>query len=182
MHRATRFFLTTALALAGSALGVQAQTAPIKPGLWQVHMEREVNGQKAPDMSDRLKNMPPEKRAQIEAMMKQRGIAIDGTVVDRVCYTRETLDRSTWANQQTDCKADFSSRSGKTWKWHTSCPKSGYEADGEADFLDSENYIVKSASVSKTSEKVHNSSMTITGKWLGADCGDVKPLDLKGDK
>jgi len=50
--------------VAAATFGAQAQTAPIKPGLWQVHMEREVNGQKAPDMSDRLKNLPPEKRGQ----------------------------------------------------------------------------------------------------------------------
>ena len=52
MHCVTRFLMITALVL-GAAFSAQAQTAPIKPGLWQVHMEREVNGQKAPDMSDR---------------------------------------------------------------------------------------------------------------------------------
>lgn len=165
--------------VAAATFSVQAQTAPIKPGLWQVHMEREVNGQKAPDMSDRLKNLPPEKRAQYEAMMKQRGIATDGSGPTRVCYTKESLDRSAWANQATDCKADFSSRSGRSWKWHTSCPKSGYEADGEADFLDTENYTVKSTSVSKMNDKLRNSSTTITAKWVGADCGDVKPFEPK---
>lgn len=178
MHRVTRSFMITALAL-GAAFGAQAQTAPIKPGLWQVHMEHEVNGQKAPDMSDRLKNLPPEKRAQYEAMMKQHSMATDANAPRRVCYTKESLDRSSWANQATDCKADFSSRSGRLWKWHTSCPKSGYEADGEADFLDSENYTVKSTSVSKISDKVRNSSTTITAKWVGADCGDVKPFEPK---
>ena len=58
--------------IVSSAWAVQAQTTiptpPIKPGLWQVQMEREVNGQKMPDMSERLKNMPPEKRAQFEAI------------------------------------------------------------------------------------------------------------------
>jgi hypothetical protein len=28
-------------------------------------------------------------------------------------------------------------------------------------------------------DKVRNSSATMTGKWVSADCGDVKPLDLK---
>ena len=179
MSCAVRFAVMVAFAFAAAA-GAQAQIAPIKPGLWQVHMEREVNGQKPPDvLSERMKNLPPEKRAQYEAMMKERGIATDGSGASRVCYTRESLDRSAWANQATDCKADFSSRSGRSWKWHTSCSKSGYEADGEANFLDSENYTVKSTSVSKINDKVRNSSTTITAKWLGADCGDLKPLDLK---
>ena len=43
-----------------SAISANGQVAPIKPGLWQVQMERETNGQKRPDMSERLKNMPPD--------------------------------------------------------------------------------------------------------------------------
>ncbi len=64
----------------GRAVADTIPTPPIKPGLWQVHMEREVNGQKMPDMSERLKNMPPEKRAQFEAMMKQHGVGLGGGV------------------------------------------------------------------------------------------------------
>jgi len=168
--------------IVSSAWAVQAQTTiptpPIKPGLWQVQMEREVNGQKMPDMSERLKNMPPEKRAQFEAMMKQHGVGMGGGP-NQVCYTRELLEHSPWADIQTDCKPTFSSRTSSSWKWHTSCPKSGYEADGEAVFINSENYTVKSTSVSKMGDKVRNSSATMTGKWVSADCGDVKPLDLK---
>ena len=78
MNRAGLCTLIGAFAIVTAACAAQAQTKPpvppIKPGLWQVHIEREVNGQKAPDMSERMKNMPP-KRAQIEAMMKQHGVA-----------------------------------------------------------------------------------------------------------
>src|SRR5437879_2039832 len=109
MHRATLRFLITASAIAAAAFDAQAQTAPpIKPGLWEVHSEREVNGQKQPDASERMKNLSPEKRAQIEAMMKQHGIAAGAAGMGRVCYTRETLERSRWAEMETDCKATFS--------------------------------------------------------------------------
>jgi Protein of unknown function (DUF3617) len=169
-------------AFAFSAFAMQAQTTipkpPIKPGLWQVQMEREVNGQKMPDMSERLKNMPPEKRAQFEAMMKQHGFGTGGAS-NQVCYTAEMLEHSPWADMQMDCKPTFSSRTSASWKWHTSCPKLGIEADGEAIFINSENYTAKSTSVSKMGDKVRNSTATMTGKWVSADCGDVKPLDLK---
>jgi hypothetical protein len=73
MNRANVCSVITAFVLITGACAVQAQTAPpIKPGLWQVHSEREVNGQKAPDASDRMKDMSPEKRARFEAMMKAR--------------------------------------------------------------------------------------------------------------
>lgn len=182
MHGKALRSLLTAFAIALSSLAVQAQTAipkpPIKAGLWQVHMEREVNGQKMPDMSEHLKNMPPEKRAQFEAMMKQHGVGMGGGPT-QVCYTQEMLEHSPWADIQTDCKPIFSSQTSSSWKWHTSCPKSGYESDGEAVFINSENYTVKFTSESKLGDKARNSITTMTAKWAGADCGDVKPLDLK---
>lgn len=131
-----------------------------------------------PGMSERMKNMSPEKRAQFEAMMKQHGVATGGAG-SQVCYTRESLEHSPWADVQTDCKPTFTSRTSSAWKWHTSCPKVGLESDGEAIFTNSENYTVKVASVSKFSGKARNSTTTMTGKWVSADCGDVKPLDLK---
>jgi hypothetical protein len=112
-------------------------------------------------------------------MMKLHGIAAGGAGMGQVCYTRETLERSPWADHQVDCKTTFRSRSTRSWKWHTSCPGPGYEADGEAIFSDRENYTVKSTSVSKTGDKVRNSQTTITAKWLGSDCGGLKPLDPK---
>src|ERR1700681_3052123 len=182
MHpRALRTWIL-AFTIVSSAIAVQAQgtipTPPIKPGLWQVQMEREVNGQKMPDMSERMKNMSPEKRAQFEAMMKEHGVGTGGAG-SQVCYTHETLEHSPWADVQTDCKATFSTRTSSAWKWHTSCPKSGYESDGEAIFTDPENYTVKSTSVSKFGDKVRNSSTTMTGKWLSSDCGNLKPLNSK---
>jgi hypothetical protein len=138
---------------------------------------REVNGQKPQDASDRMKGMSPEKRARFEAMMKEHGVATDGSGKSQVCYTKENLDQSAWASQAMDCKATFSSRTANFWKWHTSCPQMGVEADGEAHFPNSENYTVKSASVTKRGDKALNSSTTMTGKWLGSDCGSLKPLE-----
>ena len=183
MHREALRCLLAAFAISFSAYAAQAQTAipkpPIKPGLWQVQMEREVDGQKMPGMSERLKNMTPEKRAQFEAMMKQHGIATGGGGGSQVCYTSESLEHSPWTDPQMDCKPTFTSRTSSAWKWHTSCPKLSLESDGEAIFINSENYTVKSTSVTNMGDKVRNSTTTVTGKWVSADCGDVKPFNLK---
>jgi hypothetical protein len=169
--------LMIAVVLSASGLAAPAQpTAPIKTGLWQIHTEREVDGQKMPDASERMKNMPPEKRAQVEAMMKQRGMATDGAGGAQVCYTREALERSPWAEQQSSCKVSFSHRDAASWKWHSSCQQFASESDGEIVFKGRESYTVKIASVSKMSGKVRNSRITMTGKWLSADCGSIKPL------
>ncbi len=173
-------FSIVAGVLAVAVLGVQAQTTPpLKPGLWQIHIDSEVDGQKRPDMAERMKNMDPEARAKMEAAMKARGMDAGDSSGRKICYTRETLDRGRWAEQQGSCKTDYSNRSAGMWKWHSSCKEIGYEGDGEATFSNSENYVVKSAGVMTSGGKARSTKSTITAKWLGSDCGDIKPVDPK---
>ena len=90
------------------------QVAPIKPGLWQIQMKRETNGQKSPDASERLRNVPPEIRAQVEASLKQRGIEGNGNTV-KVCQTRAMLEQSKFVNPVPDCKTTYSIRTNSLW-------------------------------------------------------------------
>jgi hypothetical protein len=172
--------LMISCAFAMAAQLAQTQTEPaMKPGLWQIHVESEVNGQKTPDMAERMKNMDPETRRRMEAAMKQRGIDSGDNGGRRACYSQETIKQGRWAEQQSGCKIDYSSRSATSWKWHSSCPQIGYEGDGEATFSNSENYVVKSTGVMTSGGKPRSTRTTVTAKWLAADCGDLKPLDLK---
>lgn len=177
MQRSPLRLLTIASVLGLAAAGAQALPAPpIKPGLWQVHSEREVDGKKAPDPGDRMKNLPPEARKQIEAMMKQKGVDMGQGGVSKICHSRESLDQGRWTGDSERCKTEVTSRSASSWKWHSTCTQPEYEADGEAIFTDSENYIVKNSMTTKRQGQSRNTRMTITAKWLGADCGDLKPF------
>lgn len=170
----------TIFCLVACAPGVaQAQTAPpIKPGLWQVHSEREVDGQKTqmPDMSARFKDMPPEARKQIEAMMKQRGVDMGGGGDMKICLSKESVDPEQWQRQQGSCKTDYGSRSSSMWTWHTSCREPASETDGEARFTGPESYTVKIATTMTVQGETRTTRMTLNSKWLGADCGDLKPV------
>jgi hypothetical protein len=159
------------------AISARGQIAPIKPGLWQIQMERETNGEKAPDMSERLKTMPPERRAQVEAAMKQRGIEANGNTV-KVCQTREMLDSSKFVNPLPDCKITYSTRTSSSWKSHTSCSQNHLESDSEVTFSSPESYTVKTTSTLQSASQTKTTHMTRTGKWLSADCGDIKPLSM----
>ena len=160
------------------AISASGQVAPIKPGLWQIQMERETNGQKSPDMSERLKNMPPERRAEVEAALKQRGIEASGNTV-KVCQTREMLDQSKFVNPLPDCKTTYSSRTNSSWKSHTGCSQNHLEIDSEMTFSGSESYSVKTTSTIQSGGQTKTTHMTRTGKWLSADCGDIKPLSIE---
>ncbi len=181
MHRTGLCSLITLGALLAAAPAAYAQTkSPMKPGLWEMHVERMQNGQKAPDpadrMQERMKSMPPEKRKQFEDMMKRQGISTDDHGAMKVCYSKKMVDSAGLADQG-GCKTSFSNRTSTNWKWHSSCPALGYEGDGEATFSNSDNFVVKSTGVSTAGGKSQSSSSVRTGKWLSTDCGDLKPVE-----
>lgn len=165
----------TIYALVLATVAAHAQTAPLKPGLWAVHSENETDGQKEPDLSERLKNMPPEQRAKVEAMMKRRGID-PGANVMKSCQTSETLDSKNFVNSVNGCTTTYSTRTNKVWKSHSSCSQNHLESDGETTFTDPENYTIKMTAVTQVGGKISTSHITMTGKWLSADCGAIKPV------
>ena len=173
--------MTLAALLSATVPAAQAQTAPpIKPGLWQVQGEREVNGQKAPDPMEQMKNLPPAARQQMEAMMKQRGVDMgQGGGLQKICHSRESLDQGRWKNDGERCKTDITSRSAVAWKWRSVCTQPDAEMDGEAVFTNPENYTVKTLMTSQRGGKPQTMRMTITAKWVGADCGDLKPVQAQ---
>jgi hypothetical protein len=179
MPQQIRHLLSTLGLLVGVA--VQAQTPPpVKPGLWQVDMTREGEGVPAmPDMSERLKNMPPERRAQMEAMMKSRGVDLSGGLGHmKVCLDKDSIDRGRWQgeNDPGRCKTEMKSRTATRWSWHSECTEPASVSDGEAAFVNDQTYTVDTTSTVTRDGKSRTIKMHVASKWLGADCGDIKPV------
>src|SRR5947209_8057888 len=115
MHRIGPSSLLTTSAVVCLFLAASAQTVPrIKAGLWQVQVEQQENGKKAPNASERMKehmkNMTPERRKQFEEMMKQRGVDPSGGSAMRLCYSQKMVERGAWSDQG-GCKTEYSNRS-----------------------------------------------------------------------
>ena len=179
LSRAARLALVLST-LAAAISPTQAQTAPpIKPGLWEIRSEREIDGTKAPDPNEQMKNLPPEVRAKVEAMMKEKGIGVGEGGMNRVCLSRESLDQGQWQGQSDNCKTDFTNRSTSSWKWRSVCTKPDSESDGEALFSSNENYTVKTLMKTKVQGQDRLTRTTIHAKWAGNDCGDIKPVQPK---
>ncbi len=180
MRRLSPLLAAVCLAVLGTHTA-QAQTAPpIKTGLWEVAMERNGAAQKMPDMSERLKSMSPEQRKQVEAMMKQHGVDMSGGPGKlRICLNKDSLDQGRWQGRgegDTRCKTDVSDRSSTSWKWHSVCTDPPSETTGEALFANPENYTVNSTTTMTFQGQTKTTQTTIHSKWLGGDCGDVKPV------
>lgn len=179
-----RGVLVLVLVTAGVSMVAGAQVAPIKPGLWEVQMQQEAAGQAMPNMAEQLQKMPPAQRAQIEAMMKKQGIAMgaDGSRAMKVCYTREMLDANAWQESiSTTCKTEYLTRTASRWTWRTTCAAPGASvSDGEAVFKGSDAYTVRVATRREAAGavKAAESKTQLDARWLGADCGTIKPMGL----
>ena len=172
-HCALKTILIGLLSSAVAGAAMAAELPPIKTGLWQITSERKLNGQAMPDPMEHLKNLPPDMRAKMEAMMKKNGVDLSGGTI-KSCIDKATLDQGHWRNQQGgNCKTTYSQQSASLWKWHSSCTKpKPAEIDGESRFIDPQHYTT----IMKMTSSDHVMDMTVDARWLGADCGDVAPI------
>jgi hypothetical protein len=165
------------LATLSLALSAHAQTPPIKPGLWQLQSTRAAQGGQTIDIVAQMKNLPPEARKRMEEVMKQKGMDLgagDGSM--KVCLTKESMDQGGWRGTQHGCTTDIKSRSNTSWTWKAVCTNPPSESEGEALFASPEAYTVKAQTTVMRGAQKHTMDMTVNGKWLGADCGGLKPM------
>lgn len=180
MRITSPLLITAGFAAAMSASTALAQTAPpIKPGLWEVQVERDGAQQKMPDMNAHLKNMPPAQRQQIEAMMKARGVDMSGGMNKlKICLDKSSLDQGHWQGERdARCKTDMGHSGTNKWTWHSVCGEPYHAVtDGEASFINAESYVVKTTTTMTMHGETKTRQSTIKSTWLGADCGDIKPV------
>jgi hypothetical protein len=175
--------VVAAAACAALALPLSAQT--LKPGLWEISNKMdnpEINQQMA-QMQQQLAAMPPEQRKQMEAMMAQRGMKMGtgagGVTSMQICMTKEMTERNDlWMQQQqqSNCKITSQSRSGNTMKMAYSCPNPPSSGEGEFTYNGSDAYSSRMTVTSMRGGKPQVMKMEGSGKWLGADCGNIKPI------
>lgn len=176
---------TGALLLVLSAGVHAAEAPPIKPGLWELTTDSQtMDGKPMPNMTaqmaERMKQMPPELRQQMDAQMKAQGIqmAPDGKAMAiRMCITRDMLDKNHWQHMEGRCQNTSLNRTGATWAWRFKCSHPPGEGEGTTTFQGTEAYVSDMKSTSQINGQTHTMTMKHHAKWLGADCGGLKPLE-----
>jgi hypothetical protein len=154
---------------------------PVKPGLWEARssaLDADGHVMASPEQAA-LSRLPPEARARMAEVMKARGIAMpDANGATKVCLTKEMFESGGWQQTASDagCTTAFSSRSGSTWKWHSICTKFQSESDGETVFTSPESYRITVTTTMTLKGKTNTSTRIVQAKWLGAACGDIKPI------
>ncbi len=175
--------------LAGSTGFASAQT--MKPGLWEITTQMQGgSGEMASAMAEaqkQMENMPPEQRKMVQDMMAKQGIQLGagggGGMSIKVCMTQEMVDRSVVASRQSsdnqnECTQTNSPRSGNSMKFAFVCTKPPSSGEGQVTFTSPEAYSMKMASTTTVKGKPEKMDMQTSGRWLGGDCGTVKPFPM----
>jgi hypothetical protein len=147
------------------ALGFAAAAQPalaqaFKPGLWETNNKMGAGGGKLQDamamVQQHLATMDPEQRKRIDGMMARQGVVIsnDG-VIAKMCITPEMAAKQQLPIQQHgNCSYQHAPAVGNTMAFSFSCTNPQASGEGNA----------------------------TSGRWLGADCGAVKPIMLPPQK
>ncbi len=185
-NRQAKRFALAAITTTCAAVA-HAEGPPIKPGLWEITSDsQQLNGQPLPDMSARMaeamKNLSPQMRDQMQAQMKAHGVQIapagdsaSGVAV-RLFITRDMLDQNRWMKTDGQCQNTALTKTGATWNWKFKCTQPPSEGEGSTTFQASDAYVTDMRTTTQRNGQAQTLTMKHHGKWLSADCGDVRPL------
>ena len=110
----------------------------------------------------------------------QMGTGSGGGMAIKMCMTQEMIDRNDVSARQSasqnDCTHTNSPRTGNTMKFSFVCTKPPSSGEGQVTFTSPERYSMTMLTTSTARGKPEKMEMQSTGRWLGADCGTIKPL------
>ena len=165
-----------------AACGLPAAAQSLKPGLWEMHSKMSGNAQMdqaMAQMQKELASMPPEQRKQMEAMMAKQGMQMSpgqgGGMAMKACMSKEQAERNE-PPMQDGCKVTTMQRSGNTTKMAYSCTNPPSSGEGEFTSLGPEAYKSRMTVKAVVNGKTETTTMEGSGKWLSADCGNLKPM------
>lgn len=184
-----RFRLTTLALVSAAAMAMApafAQT--MKPGLWEsVSNTTASDPATAKAMAQSQKQMaqlPAAKRREMEKAMNQPGgpamtLNDDGSITVKACVSQKMIDAG--ANVGVDdgnCKYKQGANVGGTQTYSFACATPASSGEGKTVYAGNEYTSNMKMTTSATGKKEVMSTVT-KGKWLGADCGSIKPMDIK---
>lgn len=175
----------TTLLCTGTLFTAHAQTPTgprIEAGLWEINIALKSQTGKA-EMAMReaqayISRLPPGQRQQVEQMMAQQGVRLGtNTSSVKACISKEDAERGEIPQQAGDCSQQVLEKSTSSMKVKFSCTTNP-PANGEAvvEFQSPTAYTsrgIVDTVVLGQSERVN---VEQAGRWLGAECGEVKAL------
>lgn len=147
----------------------------MKAGLWEMTTK-----------SDAMKSMPKMSPQQLEQMRKM-GMNMpqmqDGAMVSKICISKAMAEREQPVphpqEKEAQCQSKNFQRSGSSYSVDIICDGPRLKGEGKAQgtYSGNDRYTSTYDFKGMSGDKPISHHQESTGKWLGADCGDVKPMD-----
>lgn len=175
-------FCTIALGLcttiASIALAQAADPAfDVKPGLWEITSTGTATGV-PPIPPEALSKLSPEQRAKMEAAMQAAMASSSHPRTSKSCITQRQLEKApTFADtHDKNCKQTIVSRTATRIETRVECTGE-QKMSGTFRFQALSRETVRGEVTMAVSGggNAMNSNHTLEGRWLGEDCGSVKP-------
>jgi len=171
-------FLLCACAFASAACAEN-----LKPGLWEITNNiQSASGEMERNMAQlqqQLSSMPPEQRRMMEDMMAKQGMKMGsagpGGISTQMCLTKEMIERNAMPTERSDCSVSKQQRSGNTIRVTYQCGNPPSTGEGEYTVVSPDAYTMKMTVKTSAHGRAETMRMNGSGKWLGADCGSVRP-------
>jgi hypothetical protein len=113
----------------------------------------------------------------------QLGAGADGGLRTQMCITREMAARNEVpVQQQGDCTHKRAPAPGNSMKISFTCTNPRTTGEGEVSFQGDTGYRMKMKLMSEASGTPETYTMDAAARWLGADCGNVRPLAMPKTK
>ena len=151
----------------------------MRPGQWELSNKMESsNGQTNAAMASamqQLANLPPEQRAQIEAMMAQHGagmpkIGADGGMAITACITKEMAARHELpTGQNGKCTSNNRPVAGGI-DVSFSCTEPASSGSGQVRFSGDSGFTMDMNVTTSASGKPQQMHVMTTGRWIGPTC------------
>lgn len=170
----SRQTLGTTVMLAGLtvALAAQAPKMNVKMGLWEMTSTMTMGGD-VPGMPDTSK-MTPEQQAQVKAAMA----SMQKPTTQKSCLTKEKFESGHMMgdDKRQNCTQTVVANTATAYDMKVECNQNGTVSSGTMHFEAPTPGTVKGKMLMQSTGqgKTMTMNVTTTGKWLGADCGDVK--------
>jgi hypothetical protein len=180
-------FSMTALLLA-SVFG-NASAQHVKPGLWENETKMVGgSGELASALAaaqKQMESLPPESRKMMQEMMAKQGTQLNAgksATIAKNCVTKEMVERNELtaipSADKHGCTQTHSPLSKKSVKFSGVCTNPVSSIEGEMTYISPEAYSIKMTTMGKIGEKTQTMDLQVTGRWLGPDCGAIKPLTV----
>jgi hypothetical protein len=151
-----------------------------KEGLWEMTVSTGGTGMQGMN-ADQLAKLPPEQRAMVEQMMKQKGISMNGnSITIKSCVTKDKIAKgeafSDSRKDSGDCTRTVTKQTANHFEAKFHCNgKKGEVTEGtvNVDIVgDGVKGVTHMTNTSDGNTRAFDSNFT--SKYLGANCGDLK--------